>query len=331
MKPVTIKDVAKAAGVSRQTVSRAMNGKAEITPETKARVMQAVKELGYTPNRMAQGMVTRSTRTVGLIIGDITNLFFAEVTRGAQDLAQAHDYHVILYNTDDSHEGELRALRSLTAQGVDGIIGFLYHVTDETLITFADPNRPIVVLNRTLEHANVGTVSADNRRGAKMAVDYLLKQGHTQIGMLTHTNHQLEQVRRVQGYRDALVNAGIVNNQELIARGYPTLEGGYQAAKMLLTAHPETTALFAYNDLMALGAIQAGRELGWAIPDDLAIIGYDDLVFATLTNPALTTIRVHKYELGKQAMQRFFNMQNEETAQDVQPPIDVELIVRDST
>jgi len=172
MKRITIKDVAKAAGVSRQTVSRAMNDKGEIRPATKVRVMEAVQRLGYTPNRLAQGMVTRSTRTVGLIIGDIMNLFFAEVARGVQDLAQAHDYHVIIYNTDDDHEGEIRALRSLTAQGVDGVLGFLYNISDEELTRYTDPNRPLVLINRSFDHPDVETVIVDNQQGAKLSVGF---------------------------------------------------------------------------------------------------------------------------------------------------------------
>jgi LacI family transcriptional regulator len=329
MKRITIDDVAKAAGVSRQTVSRAMNDKDEIKPETKARVMRAIKDLGYTPNRLAQGMVTRSTRTIGLVIGDVMNLFFAEVARGVQDVAQAHDYHVILYNTDNDGAIEERALRSLTAQGVDCIIGFI-GISDEKLAAFADQNSPIVLINRAFHHPHVGTVIVDNRRGAKMAVAYLVQQKHTRIGMLTHNNLPPEQIRRVQGYREALTSAGVQSHEQWIGRGSPTLEGGYQAALALLTACPELSALFAYNDLMALGAVRAGRELGRTIPDDLAIVGYDDIVISALTNPALTTVRVHKYEIGRQAMQRFLTMQHEDLTSPELPEIEVELIIRES-
>lgn len=329
MKRITIEDVAKAAGVSRQTVSRAMNNKGEISPSTKARVMQAIDELGYVPNRLAQGMVTRSTRTIGLVIGDVMNLFFAEVARGVQDLAQAHDYHVILYNTDNNPAIEERALRSLIAQGVDGIIGFI-GLSNGVLTSFADQSRPIVLINRSFEHANVDAVIVDNRRGAILAVEYLLRQKHTRIGMLTHIDLSLEQVRRVQGYQEALVRAGVHGNERWISRGHPTLDGGYRAARELLSICPEISALFTYNDLMALGAVRAARELGRKIPEDLAIVGYDDIVISSLTNPALTTVRVHKYQIGKQAMQRFLNMQDGELAHDEPPLIDVELIVRES-
>lgn len=340
MKRITIEDVAKAAGVSRQTVSRAMNDKTEISPVTKARVMEAIDELGYTPNRIAQAMVTRSSHTIGLIIGDITNPFFAEVARGVQDLAQQHDYYVIIHNTDDDPEGELRALRSLTAQSVDGIIGFLYNISDEKLATFADPNRPLVMINRVFGHPDIGALIVDNRYGSELAVEHLLAQGHTKIGMLTHINHRLDQVRRVQGYRDALRSANVQSLDRWIARGHPTLEGGYRAAMQLLETSPELTALFAYNDLMALGAIRAARELGRAIPADLSIIGYDDIAFAELTNPTLTSVRVNKYEIGMQAMQRFLAMWDSAVSAsnpngvnrqlEEQPSIPIELILRES-
>ncbi len=340
MKRITIEDVAKAAGVSRQTVSRAMNDKAEISPVTKARVLEAIEELGYTPNRMAQAMVTRSSYTIGLIIGDITNPFFAEVARGVQDLAQVHDYDVIIHNTDDDPEGELRALRSLTAQSVDGIIGFLYNISKVHLLAFADPQRPLVMINRAFEHPDIDTLIVDNEYGSRLAVEHLLAQGHSTIGMLTHINHRLDRVQRVQGYRDALVSANVPLREEWIERGHPTLEGGYQAATRLLTAIPSVTALFAYNDLMALGAIRAARDLGRAVPGDLSVIGYDDIAFAELTNPALTSIRVNKYEIGMQATRRVLDMRKSSanatgtkegtTSHEELATISIELIVRES-
>ncbi|MEZ4727053.1 MAG: LacI family DNA-binding transcriptional regulator [Caldilineaceae bacterium] len=328
MKRITIEDVAKAAGVSRQTVSRAMNDKGEISPETKERVMRAIDELGYVPNRMAQGMVTRSTRTIGLIIGDVMNLFFAEVARGVQDLAQAHDYHVILYNTDNNRAIEERALRSLLAQGVDGIIGFI-SVADDVLTAIADQGKPIVLINRSFAHANVATVMVDNQQGARLAVAYLLQQGHRQIGMLAPQDALLKHVRRYQGYQETLHHAGVEQNGQWVARGYPTLEGGYAATKELLNRSPDISALFTYTDLMALGAIRAARELGRNVPTDLAIVGYDDSAIAALTNPALTTIQVQKYEMGKQAMQQFLAMNDEAT--DVEfASLNVALIIRES-
>jgi LacI family transcriptional regulator len=165
MKRVTIIDVARAAGVSRQTVSRAMNDKGEISPETRDRVLKAVEELGYRPNRLAQGMVTQRTKTVGLVMADITNLFFPEVARGVQDVCRQHDYNVLMCNTDDDPQEEMKTLNSLMAQRVDGIIMISSSADATALESFMETFSPLVILNRMLDHPNVSSIMVDNVYG----------------------------------------------------------------------------------------------------------------------------------------------------------------------
>lgn len=331
MKRVTIIDVAKEAGVSRQTVSRAVNNQGDIRAETRTRVLEAVKRLGYRPNRVARGMVTQRTHTVGLVLGDIANPFFPEVARGVQDVAQANDYHVFLYNTDNQREIEMQGLDSLEAQAVDGIILFSHSATQKDLQAFADRYRPVVLINRMLKHAHLSSIMVNDFRGAQLAVQHLAAQGHTQIGMLNHTDLWSSEVGRVKGFQQALQTLGLPLRDEWIVSTPSTLEGGYHATLALLTSYPQITALFGYNDLLALGALRACHELGRQVPKSCAIIGFDDIHFASMVTPSLSTIRVDKYQIGQQAMQRLLMMIEQPKFRFLPIELDVELVVREST
>jgi LacI family transcriptional regulator len=327
---ITIEDVALAAGVSRQTVSRAMNSKGEISPDTLQRVMHAVEVLGYRPSGVARGLATRHTRTIGLVVPDITNPFFPEVARGVQDIARSQDYSVFLCNTDESPQEELQALNSLAAQPVDGIILCGSRINEDDLGAFADRYRPLVMLNRSLQRPGVSSILVDNHQGAKLVVNYLADHGHTAIGMLAGPVTSPSSTQRVEGFCQAMAARNLPTFEDSILFGPPTIEGGHEAARLLLTRHPQVTALFAYNDLSALGAIQACRDLGRLVPAECAIIGFDDVRLAAMVSPALTSVRVDKYYLGQQAMIRLLAMFDEPEA--VFPPVqvDVQLVVRES-
>ena len=327
---VTIEDVARTAGVSRQTVSRAINNKGEISPATRKRVMEAVEALGYRPSGVARGLATRRTCTVGLVVPDITNPFFPEIARGVQDVARSNDYNVFLCNTDESPEEELQVLHSLAAQPVDGILLFGSRISDDDLTAFADRYRPLVVLNRYLEHPNVSLILVDNGQGAKLAVDHLADQGHNNIGMLAGPVTSPSSLQRVEGFRRAMAARGLSISDDWLLPGAPTIEGGYDAARHLLTQHPQVTALFAYNDLSALGTMQACRDLGHQVPAQCAIIGFDDIRLAAMVSPSLTSVRVDKYYLGQQAMTRLLAMFDRTDATFPPVRVDVALVVRES-
>jgi LacI family transcriptional regulator len=330
-KRATIKDVAALAGVSYQTVSRVINKKGEISPDTRKRVLEAAASLDYRPSRVARGLVTRRTHTVGLIISDITNPFFPEVARGVQDLARSRDYHVFLCNTDDDPVEDLQALRSLATHAVDGIILFGYYLDAAALSGFADSYRPVVLINRHFQHPHVSQVIADNYSGARLAVDHLVEQGHTAIGMLVGVESAIGPVRRVNGFRAALAAHGLRTEAAWIVSSPATLTGGYDRARQLLTEHPEITALFAYNDLMALGALRACQDIGLKVPGDCAIIGFDDIKLASMVTPSLTSVHIDKYELGQQSMVRLLDMIDH--PDETYPPVSVDaaLVIREST
>lgn len=328
--PVTMRDVARKADVSIKTVSRVVNDQGEISEDTRQRVLAVIAEMGYRPNMIARGLVTQRTYTVGLVVPDITNSFFPEVARGVQDVARAHDYNIFLCNSDENQQEEMRTLHSLAAHGVDGIIISPCFNTKDNLNTFADQYRPIVAINHFLEHPHVGLVLTQNYQGARIAVDYLVSQGHREIGMLAGLEASPTRGQRVHGFRDALAAHHLPVPDQWILPGLPTLDSGYETAWRLLTQAPQITAIFAYNDLLALGVIKACKELGRRVPADCAVVGFDDIQLASLVDPALTTIRLDKYSIGRQAMTRLLEMldRSEETFSPIQ--LEVELVVRES-
>ena len=330
---ITIEDVAREARVSRQTVSRAINNKAEISSDTQNRVLEAVEKLGYRPSRMAQGLVTQRTYTVGLVVGDITNPFFPEIARGVLDAAQLRGYNVFLCNTDGNLQQEFRILQSLADHAVDGIIIYPSYDSDDNLKTFVEQyQRPLVLVNHFFKHPRVSNVMVDNQGGAKLAVDYLVSKGHTAISMLTGVqNPSRDRVRRIHGFRQALAAHGLpVVEEWLVPSLDPTFESGYKAGRYLLTHHPQVTAVFAYNDLLALGAMRACHDLGRHIPDDCAIIGFDDIRWAATATPTLTSIGVNKHYLGEQSITRLLDMLDGSESSFSPIYVDVELVIRES-
>ncbi|MCP4141196.1 MAG: LacI family transcriptional regulator [Chloroflexi bacterium] len=328
---ITIRDVADRAGVSHQTVSRVINNSERVTPETRERVKVAIKELGYRPSRLAQSMVTQKTRTIGLVVADITNPFFFEVARGVQDTALAQGYNVFVCNTDDNPQGEQDILTLLASQEVDGVILATVSSPEEELLAFAENYKPLVVINRDIPHPKASLVSVDILKGAKLAVEHLIERGHRNIAMLSHIGHKPDEMRRVHGYRETLLAHDITPNEEWLVLAPPNLAGGYEATQTLLKEHPEVTAIFTYNDLMAIGALRSCHDMGMRVPQDCAVMGFDDIKFSAMTQPSLSSISYDKYVVGQKAMQRLFEMFEEPDFTFAPIPLGVELVIREST
>jgi LacI family transcriptional regulator len=303
-----MRDVAQKAGVSIKTVSRVVNDQGEISEETRQRVVEAIKDLGYRPSKIARALVTRRTDTIGLLIGDISNPYFSEVARGVLDAAQEQDYDVFLCNTDHA-ETERSAVHSLIDHNIDGAIIYPRWENLEWIQQFANPDLPLVLVNVDLEpRPGLAIVQTEIRDGARIAVNHLYNQGHRKIGMIAGEVAPLEKIKRVQGYQDALLSHGLPFDNDLVMLGLPVIEHGFETSKKLLTEHPDVTAIFCYNDLIAFGAIQGCSELGIRIPEECAIVGYDNVQLSALVHPPLTTIHVDKYEIGKQATNCLLSM-----------------------
>ncbi len=328
---VTLGDVARAVGVSMQTVSRAVNNKGEISPKTRERIMRAVQELGYRPNRLARAMSTQQTNLVGLIVPDITNPYFPEVMRGVQDKALANDYTVLACNSDDQPEAELGIIELLASHGVDGIITLSSKVREGILSKFVETFRPLVFVNRHFEHPHVSSVIVDKLQGAHLAVDHFVQEGHHRIGMITNKNYSFSVEPRVQGFWERLKYHNLEITEDQVIGSTPSAEGGFEATKSLLKRDKNITAIFAYNDLMALGALRACHDIGLSVPDDVSIIGFDDIQFAAMSSPALSSVRIDKYHIGGLALERMLDMIKH--PEKTHPPINLgaTLVLREST
>ena len=301
-KRVNIADVAREAGVSAQTVSRALNNKGEISAETRERVLETVERLGYRPNTLARGLVTQKTSTLGLVVPDIANPFFSEVARGAEDTAHRAGFSLLLCNTMENSAREVEALRTLEAQRVDGIILCSSRLSEGEFGAMTARLPAVILVNRESSGNDLKSVCIDDEAGARCATQHLLHTGHHSIAFLAGPPASHSGLRRARGYHHALSEAGMPIDPGLSVMCAPHLEGGYDAARQLISCRPEIDAFLCYNDLVAVGALQACAAEGLRVPDDIAVIGCDDILLAGLVTPPLTTLRSDKRALGAEAV-----------------------------
>jgi len=302
---VTMSEVARQAGVSLMTVSRVVNHKEGVSAEIRQAVLEIISDLGYRPSAIARSLATKETRTIGLVIPDVSNPFFADITRGVERLAYSEGYHVFLCNAEEDPVRELAVIQSLEEKRVDGLILCSSRLKEEKLVELMTDMPAAVLINRCLcqsDEISFNSVIIDDRQSGWLATQHLTLAGHRQIGILAGPTASYSGSGRYQGYQDALQVAGINPEPGWMSHCPPTVEGGYAAARQLLLNYPQLTALFCFNDLVAVGAIQACVELNRRIPEDFAIIGHDDIPLAALVSPALSTCRVSRYELGARAV-----------------------------
>ena len=300
---VTIADVAREAGVSPMTVSRVINNKEDVSVRTRQRVLAVIDRLDYRPSGIARGLVTRRTGTLGLVVPDVANPFFSDLVRGVEHVAYAQGYNVFLCNTEEDPQRELTVLESLEEKRVDGLVLCSSRLDEAQLQVALARHRSVVLVNRRLGSGPVCSVLVDDETGGRLATRHLLHTGHQAIAFLAGPPNSHSGRLRTRGYRAALADAGVPSLPDWVYPCHPGVDGGQEAARSLLAAYPQVTALFCYNDLVAVGALQACAELGLAVPGDLALVGYDDILLSALVTPALTTCRVPRYELGGQAVQ----------------------------
>ncbi len=299
---VTMADVAREAGVSLMTVSRVINDKNDVAPTTRQQVLDVIGRLGYRPSGIARGLATRRTGTLGLVVPDVANPFFADVARGVEQVAYAEGYNVFLCNTEEDPARELAVLESLEEKRVDGLVLCSSRLPEDELRAVVGRYPALVLVNRRLEGDQGRSVLVDDQRGGRLATQLLLEAGHRAIGFLAGPAVSHSGRERARGYRAALADAGLDYQPAWVRHCAPVVEAGQGATRALLAEHPEISALFCYNDLVAVGALQACAELGCQVPADLAVVGYDDIPLAALVSPALTTCRVLRFELGAETV-----------------------------
>lgn len=327
----TIREVAESAGVSYATVSHVINNTRLVSQETRERVLAAMDALNYRPNALARSLRQGKTNTIGLVLPDSANPFFAEISRSIEDEAFKKGYSVFLCNTELDTERELFYVDVLSKKQVDGIIFVAAGDQADSLDFLLRRNMPVVMIDRNLPNVEVDAVLTDNQLGGLLATRHLIELGHTRIACIAGPSSITPSAERIIGYRKALEEAGLPYEEELVIRGDYHAQSGMEITHTLLKMNPRPTAIFALNDLMALGALRAAAEASCSVPADLAVVGYDDLDIAQFTNPPLTTIAQPKKEVGVQAV----SMLVERISHKSRPPsrlvLPPELIVRRST
>lgn len=302
---VTVYDVATACGLSIASVSRALNGRPGVSEETAGRIVAIANQLGYQPNDVARSLVEKTTRTLALILPDITNPFFPELVKGVQAVADAHDHVLLLVDGADEFGRLAKSLGILRRKQVDGVIvvSSAFGASDDQLLG----EMPAVFLDR--RDADRGaSVSVDHEAGAYAATSYLISLGHTRIAHIAGPAHLPVSQMRFAGWRRACTEAGLTFSTELVARGDFLEAGGLRAGERLLDSGTPFSAVFAANDLSAIGMLALCARRGIRVPDDLSIVGFDGIQLSRYTTPMLTTVAQPILELGQRAGQMLLDL-----------------------
>jgi LacI family transcriptional regulator len=298
---VTIFDVAQAAGVSYGTVSRVLNGKKNVSDSAREQVMKAVEALGYVANRQAQTLAGGRPSVVGLLVRDVATGYIGEIVAGVDEELMAHGYDLMLQTTHRVAGDEKKLADMFSSQLASGLIVVLPRHPESYLGILRQRSFPCVLVDHQGIGMDVSSVGASNFDGAVSATEYLIGLGHRRIGFISGTRSMGCASERLRGFEWALKKNGLRGDPKLIATGDFQQQQGYACARELLSLRPRPTALFASNDVMAYGAMEAARELGLRIPEDISIIGFDDVPQSEAVHPPLTTVRQPLKEMGRSA------------------------------
>lgn len=293
-----IKDVAERAGVSITTVSHVINQTRFVSDDLLERVNKAMEELDYHPNSLARSLRSGKTKTIGLVIPDISNQFFAEISREIEDRGFEQGYSVILCNTDDERNKEKIYIDVLITKQVDGIVFISAGEMSDNLKKTIASNVPIVIADRDIKEINSDIILLDNCAGGYEATQYLIGLGHQRIGCITGPSPVTPSAQRLEGYKKAMKELNLHIDPSLIISGDFRYQSGEAAMQELLVNQQPPTAVFAFNDMMALGAIRAIYNKGMRIPDDISLIGFDDIPLSCIMSPALTTMAQPIHEMA---------------------------------
>ena len=302
MRAARLKDVAEAAGVHVATASRALDDRRStmVRPETVDRVRKAAADLGYRVNRMARGLKMNRSFTIGMLIPDITNPFFPPIVRGAEDALGEAGYTLVLSNTDNDETKERRHLAGMLELQVDGLLLAMARRRDPLVEELRAGPTPVVLVNRTIDRGGVSAVIPDDQAGMTIAVEHLHQLGHRRIGHVAGPSDTSTGARRAAGFAAAMSLLGLSSTRIAQASAFGEV-AGREAARQLFAKRSRPTAIVAANDLIALGVIEAGEEAGLRCPADFSVVGFNDMPFVDRFRPALTTVRIPEYEIGRRA------------------------------
>jgi LacI family transcriptional regulator len=309
---VTIYDVAREANVSMATVSRVVNGNPNVKPSTRKKVLEAIERLGYRPNAVARGLASKKTTTVGVIIPDISSIFFAELARGIEDIATMYKYNIILSNSDQNKDKELHLLNTMLGKQVDGILFMGGYISEEHVAEFKKSPVPIVLAATIEENNIIPSVNIDYEQAAYDAVAFLIEKGHKRIAYVTGPADDPINNKKLAGYRRALEQQGLTYDENLIIEGDYSYDSGIEAYEKIAELGEQPTAVFVGTDEMALGVIHSAQDHGVNIPEQLEVVGFDNTRLATMVRPRLTTVVQPMYDIGAVAMRLLTKYMNKE-------------------
>ncbi len=308
---ITIYDVAREAKVSMATVSRVVNGNANVKQETKEKVEAVIERLGYRPNAVARGLASRRTTTIGVVIPDVTDHYFAELARGIDDVAAMYHYQIILANSDESDTKELQVLENLLSKQVDGIIFMGNLIDDDIRKEFAKADVPIVLAGSVDDVTDQPSVNIDYTSAIGEATTKLLKNGYKRVAFVTGSlDHGINREYKLKGYMNALAVAGVDYDESLVIQGDYDYQSGYQMAEMVRDA--KATAAVVVNDEMAAGLLNAMTDAGVKMPEDFELITNNNSKLAVMTRPQMSSITQPIYDLGAVAMRMLTKLMNRE-------------------
>jgi len=327
----TIKDVARVAGVSVATVSRALNGHANVTPQTREHVMGVVAQLRFVPSSAAQSMITRRTHTVGALLPDLHGEYFSELIRGIDLAARARGLHLLVSSSHGDAAEAAAALRAMNGR-VDGLLVMSPHVNADFLWGNVPDDLPAVLMNTRVAGGNHSSFAVDNHGGAYAMVRHLIERGHRDIAFVAGPESNFEAQERLAGYRAAIADLLPGGTGERVLQGDFTQESGFRAGSQVVALTNRPSAVFASNDAMAIGCLSALNEAGLQVPQDIALAGFDDIPISRYVNPSLTTVRARITELGGLALERLASAIEEPGRLGAQhQTLRADLIVRQST
>lgn len=331
-RPPRLKDVADAAGVHVSTASRALNEQtaALVNTATLDRVRQAASQLGYRVNGMARGLKMRRSLSIGMIVPDITNPFFPPAVRGAEDVLDQAGFSLLISSTDNDPARARRQVSTMLESQVDGMLLAMARREDSLVEELRAGGTPLVLVNRTVERGGVSAVIPDDYNGELQAVEHLHALGHRRIGFVAGPLFTSNAARRMASFREAAQRLGLPSGAAVEAEAFDEV-AGHRAALVLLAEHPQTTAVIAGNDLLAVGVIEAAQGRGLACPRDLSVVGFNDMRLANRISPPLTTVRVPEYDVGVRAAVLLLALIEDPERRPETVLISGELIVRGST
>ncbi|GGC93990.1 catabolite control protein A [Thalassobacillus devorans] len=328
---VTIYDVAREANVSMATVSRVVNGNPNVKPATRKKVLDAIESLGYRPNAVARGLASKKTTTVGVIIPDISSIFFAELARGIEDIATMYNYNIILSNSDQNKEKEIHLINTMLGKQVDGLVFMGGKITEDHIREFKNASVPVALAATIDETKSTPSVNINYEEAAFEATELLISHGNDRIAFVSGPENTEINTQKLDGYKRALKEAGREVTDNLIVTGDYSYDSGIEAFEQLTSEGQSPTAVFVASDEMALGIIHGAQDKGLKVPEDIEVFGFDNTRLATMVRPTLSTVVQPMYDIGAVAMRLLTKYMNKEEVTEQNVVLPHRIIERNST